>query len=486
MKKNIRIIIICCIAAVVLAGLLILLKATVPEKEEEDTAAEDEVTSLLLYDKDPLTLAKLTVENEHGSYEVTRFGEGEEAFWAVIEFANLPIDGTVISSLIENASSVTSRQTVAENAENVSIYGFDAPSAVVTAEFSDSAGTVKKLLFGNLVPTGRQRYLMIEGDPNVYTVYKSSADCYMNKKYDVLSRTVYTPKSSDGNAADSSQISKITIKRPELDYDFIIEYDIRLDDESLMIANSSSHVVTSPIFRELNPEKASPVVDSIFGLAASDLAIVNPNENDFVALGLDEPAADIVFEIGSDTVHITVGNEYFDDDGKKAGRFVFVEGISIIYIFTEDTLPWLDVMPLDIVTTMITSNYIYELETFDIAAAGSDMHFTVTGSDAKTFAVKLDGIDADADAFKTLYQYILRAPSDELYFEDTNAEPAVKVTIKNINGKTDVIEFIPSESRKAIIRLNGKTSYKCAAAYVDRLLKNLELYKNGEDIVTNW
>lgn len=485
MKKNIKLIIICAVAAVLLAGVLVFLKLTAPEAEEE---AEKEVTSKLLYEKDPLTLAKLTITNESGTYEVTRFGEGDEAMWGVIEYANLPIDGTVISNLVEKASAITSQRVVTEAPEDISIYGLDAPSAEVTAEFSDSAGTVRKLTIGNLTPDERQRYFMLDDSPTVYTALNSAVSWFVNDKHDVIARTVYTArKASDENdTTNYTRINKITVQRPDLDYDFVIEYDIRQDNPDIMTGNSSMYVVTSPVYRDLNPDKANAVTTSIFGLTASDLAILNPDESDFEPLGLKDPAARIVFEInGGDTVDITVGNEHFDAEGKKAGRYVYVDGIDIIYIFTEDTLPWLSAKPMDIVTTMITSNYVYDLDTFDIEAPGKNMHFTFEGNDAKTFKVKLGGNDVDADKFKTLYQFILKAPSDELYFEETDAEPTVTITIKTGLGQ-DVIEFIPDQNRKAIIRLNGKSSYKCASAYVDRLIKNLELYENGQDIITDW
>ncbi|MCH5192467.1 MAG: DUF4340 domain-containing protein [Oscillospiraceae bacterium] len=488
MKKNIKLIIICAVVVVLLAGVAVFLKLTAPEEEEE--TAEEEVTSQLLYEKDPLTLGLLTITNEYGTYELVRFGEGDEAMWGVPEYADLPVDGKVISNLVEKASTMTSQRAVTENPEDISIYGLDAPSAEVTAEFSDSAGTIKKLTIGNLTPDERQRYFMIDDDPTVYTALNSAVSCFTNDKHDVIARTVYTArqKKDENDTADYTRINKLTVRRPDLDYDFVIEYDKRQDDPDAMTGNSSRYVVTSPVKRDMNPDKAYDVTDKIFGLTASDLAVLRPEEKDFESLQLTDSdcAAKILFDIyGGDTVDITVGKEAVDEEGKKAGRFVYVDGIDIIYIFSEENLPWLKAKPMDVVTTMITSNYIYEVEIFDIEAAGKKMHFTFEGNDNKTFKVWLDGKEMDADKFRTLYQFILRAPSDELYFEDTDTEPAVTVTIKT-GSVQDVIEFIPDKNRKAMIRLNGKMSYKCASAYIDRLIKNLELYENGQDIITDW
>ena len=87
---------------------------------------------------------------------------------------------------------------------------------------------------------------------------------------------------------------------------------------------------------------------------------------------------------------------------------------------------------------------------------------------------------------KNLYQFILRAPSSELYFEDVSAEPALTVEIVTKDGGGDFIEFIPVGNRQAVVRLNGESKYRCQQSYVDRFIKNLELYENGQEIVINW
>lgn len=487
MKKNIKYIIIFCVIAVILAGLLIILMLTAPAEEEDKSDTDNTVKSSLLYDKNPRDISKLEISNEHGTYEVVRTGEGDSAVWTIAELENLPMSSTSMDTLLENAASVTAQKTVVESAEDLSIYGLDKPLATVTTTFSDSAGTVRKLFIGNLIPNGTMHYAMTDGDAKVYAISNLSVNCFLENRYYVLNKVIYTARSAtdENDTTNYSRISKITVKRSDLDYDFVIEYDKRLDDDSIMTANSSYYVMTSPIFRELNPETSSAVTDGIFGLKAFDIGVINPTEQDFAACGIAEPAADVLFEItGGDKVHITIGGECNDEDGKKLGRYVYVDGASVIYIFDESSLPWLTVKPLSITTAMFTTNYIYDVTSVEFSGK-ENMSFTVTGSGADDFAVKLDGSDTDAERFKTLYQFLLKAPSDEPYFEETSAAPTISVKIVTDRNE-DLIEFIPSEGRKSIIRLNGKVSYKCATAYVDRLISNLELYKNGEDIISSW
>lgn len=487
MKKNIRLIIIICVIAAVLAGAVLVLMKTAPQDEEQEDTAE-EVTTLLLYDKAPADLAKLTIENESGTYEVVRVGEGDGAKWTVMDIANLPLSGSVMTRLLDNSASLTAQQTVSEAPEDISIYGLDAPSATFTAEFSDSAKTVKKLLIGNLTPEETKRYVMLEGDPKVYTVFNTALNCFLQDKYALINKTVFSAQAaaSAEDTTDYTRINKLTVSRADIDYDIVIEYDVRLDDDSSMVGNSSTYVMSEPVFRDLNPETSSGVTDGIFGLTASDLAVLNPNEEDIAASGMDEPAAEVTAEInGGSSLHFKIGNEFINEEGKKDGRYVLVDGIDIIYIFSESSLPWLTVKPLDIVTTMYTSNYVYDLDMLNITCDGKERKFSITGSQ-NDFAVTLNGAAVDGDAFKNLYQFILRAPSSELCFEDVSAEPSLTVEIVTRDGGGDLIEFIPDGNRRAVVRLNGRPEYICQQSYVDRFIKNLELFENGEDIVLNW
>lgn len=487
MKKNIRIIIICLLAVIVLGAAAAVLLLTAPEKEE--TSSEEEETSRLIYDKNPDDISEINITNEHGSYQIKRVGEGDNIQWAIEGISGVPVSSESLGNVIEGAATLTAQQVVVEDPEDISIYGLDAPSATVNTVFTDSSGMTSTLVIGNQVPDGINRYFMLEGDPKVYTAKNSDLMYFLNDKYDLVDRVVYKAKTAAdvNDTTDYTRINKMTIQRKDLDYDVVIEYDVRLEDDSIMTSNSTQYVMTSPAFRELNPETSSDVTDGIFGLTAADLGILNPTEEDAVNCGLADPEVILKAEInGGDQLSLYVGNECYDDDGEKLGRYVYVDGINIIYIFDESSLPWLTFEPIRIVTTMYTVNYVYELDTLDITGENADMHFTVTGSSDKDFAAKMDGQDVDPDKFKTLYQFILRAPSDDFFFEETDSEPVLTIDIKTRDGGGDVIEFVPYQNRKCIVKLNGKSTYLCTSAYVDRLVKNLELYRNGEDIVINW
>lgn len=484
MKSKIKFIIIIGIVLVLLIGAAVALKLTAPEEEEQEET-ETEVTSSLLFDKNPEDIDTLTIKNETSEYKVERVGKDGNYMWTVFEYLYAPIDENMINTLLQNSATLTAQQTVDENAPDLSIYGLDAPTVEYTVEFADSDKTVKDICIGNSVPGSSKLYMCFKGENTVYTVNSSDVSCFMRDKTNCVNKTVYTAKTaaSEDDTTDYTRINKIAISRKDIDYDIVIEYDTRQEEDSdAIIANSSSHRLTSPVTLDLNPEKSNDVTSKVFGLTADSFAVLNPTDEQKAEYGFDDPYAVFDFDIAGESFTLTVGSEFTDENYGKS-RYVMASGIDVIYCFAETSLPWLTVMPLDITTTMITGNYIYGVTTIDFTGSET-AHFDLSGG-SDEFAVKMDGEDVDAEKFKKFYQFILRTPAEQLCFDEPEGEPALTVAIKSETGD-DTLEFFPSSDRRTIIRFNGVTSFSCKTAYLDRLTDNLVRFKNGEDIIENW
>lgn len=487
MKSKIKLIIIIAVVALLLGGAVVALKLTAPETETEEETTETEVTSSLLYDKNPDDILLISIKNEASEYSIKRFGEELFHVWTVPEYIEAPIDGNVISQLRQNAATLTAQKTVAENAEDMSIYGLSEPRAEYKVEFDDSEKTVKEICIGSVVPgTSSTVYVCFKGENTVYTVKSSAISCFLEDERSCIETTVYTARTAvdENDTTDYTRINKMAVQRKDIDYDIVIEYDKRADDKDIVTSNSSLYRLTSPVVLDLNPDKCSDFTSAMFGLTASDFAVLNPTDEQKAEYGFDEPYADIDADIVGGRFHLVVGKPYNDENGVQAGYYAMAEGIDVIYMFDNGTLPWLDVMPLDLTTSMITCNYIFTVNAIDITGS-AEAHFTMTGSTNDDYAVKLNGSDVDTDSFKTFYQFILRAPAEQLYLEEPTGEPDLKIEIKTADGG-DVLEFYPAESRRTIIKLNGVPSFSCKTAYLERLKENLKLFENGETIVENW
>ena len=472
-----------------LIGALIALLLTAPK---DDTAAEDAAESSttselssLLYDKNPQTIQTLTIENEYGSYKVEKLGD---SLYSIVEYVYIPLDTNILQSMLTSAASVTVEKTVNENAEDLSIYGLAKPKATVTAEFNDSDKTVKELLIGNDTPIAGTTYFSFKGENKVYTIKTESIKNYLTDKTNCIQKTVFseTQPKDENDTTYYKKINDMKIVRDDLDYEIEIKRDERPVDPNVPISNLSSYRLTSPVLLDLDPAKCASITEGVFGLTASQIAVASPTEEQLKEYGIIDPYASISMDTASGVFKMKVGNEYTDEDGKKTGRYCYVKDYDVIYVFDNASLPWVTFMPKDITTDLITNNYIYTVSGLDFVSGDSETHFTMTGNTEENYAVKLDGNDLPLDAFKEFYQFVLKAPAEEIYTEDTKDEPSLTVTIKCTKGTTDVLEFIPVADRRTVVKVNGVVSFKCKTSYVERLTANLELVKNGGDIITTW
>lgn len=488
MKSKIKFIVIIAVVVLLLGGAAIALTLTKPADEGE-TEAETEAasTSMLLYDKNPKDIDTVTIKNATSEYKVERVGNGDAAMWTVFDYLTVPVDGNVIDTILKNSATVTAQEVANENAADLSIYGLDKPRAEVKVEFTDSSSTVKELLIGNVTPTSSKSYMCFKGESKVYTVFNTAVSCFVEDKSQCVNKTLYTAyTSTDTNdTTDYNRINKMTIKRKDLDYDIVIEYDKRLDNPDIVVSNSSSYRMTAPVTLDLNPDKSTDITNDMFGLTASSFEVLNPTAEDKTKYGFDDPTAVIDMDIVGGKFSMTVGNEYTDEESGQSGYYVIADGIDVIYIVSTDSLPWVTFKPLDITTLMITSNYIYGVSSLNFESKDNNASFTMTGSEEADYAVKLDGADVDKDSFKTLYQFILKAPAEQLCFDEVSGEPTAKITIKSASGN-DTIEFYNVANRRSVIKLNGKSSFSCKTAYVERLIENVAHFKNGETLIMTW
>ena len=70
MKSKIRLIIIIAVVALLLGGAVLALKLTAPESEPEEETAEAEVTSSLLYDKNPDDILSIRLNVSERSFSI--------------------------------------------------------------------------------------------------------------------------------------------------------------------------------------------------------------------------------------------------------------------------------------------------------------------------------------------------------------------------------------------------------------------------------
>ena len=157
----------------------------------------------------------------------------------------------------------------------------------------------------------------------------------------------------------------------------------------------------------------------------------------------------------------------------------------MIFLFSSESVPWATFQPIDILSSLVTSNYVMRLDYIDVQLHNTEdinYYFDVTGDlDAGELSVTLDGEPKDTEDFKLMYQFMLKCPIDDICLEDPPADAKLLARIEYVldGGGGDVVEYYDGGANTVIIKLNGTTSFSQPKSYLDVLESNLALFASG-------
>ncbi len=143
-------------------------------------------------------------------------------------------------------------------------------------------------------------------------------------------------------------------------------------------------------------------------------------------------------------------------------------------------------MPIDILSSLMTSNYIYKLDYIDVRLDNQekvDYYFDLTcDEEATTITGMLNKTEAvRQDDFKILYQFMLKCPIDALCLEDPaeDAKLLGYIDFRRVDGGGDTLEFYDDGNNRVTVKLNGITSFSQPRSYLNVLEQNLKIYAEG-------
>ncbi|MGN0621848.1 MAG: DUF4340 domain-containing protein [Porcipelethomonas sp.] len=491
MKNNVKALVACAAALAIAGGgyaALMLTEdddasskssgASVSSESSEQTA--DIPVPLTSFEAADVTL--ITVENENGTYDVVPAGSPAEdgtVEMTVKGFEDLDVDKTMTSSILNNAKTLTADSTVEEDAQDLEKYGLKSPRA----NFTITAGGERKTIYiGDESPVKGETYCMSKGSNTVYTAATSSISVFLNDDTYCLSKTILEKPADE----EAPIIEKITIKRTDLDYDMVIEYDKSTSDGTTS-GTMATHYMTAPIFAYLDPEKSQEEVAGLFGLAADSIVTAHPTEEEINAAGFEKPFCTVNMECDDGSSYeLSLGNKLDTENGSYYTA-MFTDK-DVIYAIGTDSLCWSDVVPDDIISRMVFGTYVWDIGKLEITANGETVRFSGKGTDKKDYKVTKNGSECSSERFQDFYSFLLKTSAEEFAIDEkAEGDPQVKIYLETQNGKTkQTVEFYKADGKKSLICVNGQPSFKCRTAFVELLIENLSKFDGSEEFVENW
>ncbi|MCL1789177.1 MAG: DUF4340 domain-containing protein [Oscillospiraceae bacterium] len=478
MKKNIKLILFSLIGLAVLGTAVLILHLTQSEEiteqpqppETNQTATifsdftEEEVVSV--YIVNPKDDGYTISANPHGIVEIDER-----------DAAEVPYNRAFLSSTVNSAANLSSFSTVEENAEELDKYGLLNPLVKVEAVFRN--GETLAFSVGEPTPDGDTYYFRLEGGNAVYAIETHKVNSFFNERHDYIERLAFPQYNSD----EAPTIHRVSIESENADTPIIIEAIPKLDLEELRTFNS--HKMTVPLNIDVDPDKSMQVIYGIFGLTASKVLWVAPDEVDFELSGLTQPQCRVEITVGEEIFSLAIGNEY-------QGGFYGISSHApdLLFLFDPDSLPWLDLEPINLVSDIFLTPYLYSLDTLEITTENLTVIFTVKGdADDNTILFENNPLSGkDRERFSDLYQFVISVRGEEIYTGDDSSDSKrfAKITYNYRNGTSDQVVFRESNRRRTVIEVNAVPMFTCRDIYTTRLLENIESFISGGEIILDW
>lgn len=467
---------------------------------------------IVITDKEKENILKLEVSNETGSYSFDRksrqvSSSGEDGavttttqyYWLSPELNGVAHNDSTIGAFMNSMASVKASSMVEENAADLDKYGLKDPVSTVKITFDD--GTAKELCFGIRNPAATNYvYICEKGSNDVMQAgYYSTGSVFYDVKDFV---NLILTESYDAN--NPKELDYLIIERKDLEEPIEIEYmyDIaeEVEDEDSVITTFNTHRITAPITAELDTISGQSICYGLYALNMSDCVYIDPTAEELAAAGFNDPFCRVKFKYGGKERVLLLGNEVRSTDSSEdggglssvSGYYAMLEGDRLVYEISTSKAPWYTCKAEGIMSRRPISPYIYTVDTLTITTPDGEFEFKVNG-DADEHSFMYGSQTLSDSGFKGMYQYLITAMGEELYFSDEQLEPyiTVKFTYRDeyheIYGRgEDVIVYYKSDDRKSKVSVNGSILYKVRQIYTDRLLENLDALLNGGDIKLDW
>ena len=189
---KIRGLIVAAVIFLVLAGILYWSDHHKPA-EEAAKASADTPPAILTLDASAIT--RLDIQKRDA--KAIALAKADAGEWKITAPQSLGADQTVVSGILSTLSSLNSERVVDEKATDRKPYGLDQPAFQL--DITEKDHKTQRLLIGDDTPTGAAAYVMLAGDPRVFTLAtyaKTSLDKSLNDLRDKRLLTVNPDKIS--------------------------------------------------------------------------------------------------------------------------------------------------------------------------------------------------------------------------------------------------------------------------------------------------
>lgn len=454
------------IALVIVLGALIgsyVYLSKKPPKEQAKQSSQDS-TKIQLAKVDSKTITKMNLVTKKGNLSLEKSGDN----WVVKSAEGVKLNKTAVDDLVSSFSNIQAEKLVEENPTDLDAYGLKNPAATATATLSD--GKQEEFYVGNQTAQGSTYYLMMKGDPKVYTVWTNHGSHFS-----------YT-------LSDIRDTNFVNINLEELQYIKIAKQnqktiEIGLNDnqsENEKSYNLNTWLMKQPysVSQAVNDNVYNEVIQGMQQLTIKEF--VEDNPTDLAKYGLDKPTMEILAKDSSNKLHIYVGKDkddstaYFKTDDSPA-----------VYTIDKSKLTGFNKKPFDLIQKLIRIIYIDDVDKIEIEGNGTKNVITMSRTtkpaeksgdkDEVVTTYKLNDKNIEEKDMKAFYQTLIGISAESENDKKLSENPEVKITyyLNKGDAKQVNINFCPYNIDFYAAYVDGKSDFLVSKQQVQKMLDDL-------------
>lgn len=459
MKRSVRLLVAVGVVAV-LAVVLVLLQNT----GGNDASVEDGMPPLpddservAIIDIDREAVERVEVENELGRLtflpEVN--DEGRLLFAPVYEF-DVAFDQQAVNRVIRSSVGLTSRRVIGE-VDDLADYGLADPRAAVTVTTTEG---VERLYVGSQTPARDGYYVRREGDPTVYSVFRTWVSPLLSSLDALRLRVIpqIAAETLEGIDMTNLEGERVRIRR-------------RLDTETDPELTLSGFVTVAPYNRPYQTRTTwmdETVIPTVEALEIG--RFVDDNPTNLSQYGLNPPRAR--FEIrGEDQVLSLQLGETTD-----GGRFArFADGGSVFVL--RDIEPIISTSAYETISPFVLLLGIDLIDRVVVDAGTEEFTLSVErtpvpGEDDPEDVFFLNGGEIDEDLGRDLYQWAIGLQMDADGATVASGQPVATVTFYFVDGSEPrSASFVPAGPNFLAVVRNGRSEFLIARSKIQRMIR---------------
>lgn len=393
-------------------------------------------------------------------------------------------DTSMFRSMLYTLSSISANSLVEEDAQDLSIYGLDEPTATVKTYYSD--GTEIDIIIGSQAPVDEAYYCMTSQSNTVYTIGSYVDSLLVRRPIEYRDITLF-PTYEDDDIYTNIDWVRLTEKDGS-----VIEVALDSDGSNEYNTEGSQYVMLEPYQVSGNTTTIQENILDVVATLSLGSIVKDIDEDEYAQYGLDQPAKLEMTDTSGNEVHLLIGDTCPNSDY----TYCMLEDTNTLLTCSTTAAAWQGVSYVQFMLRTVWTYSIEDLVGLDINIDGTEYDIDVThyvkqnanGNDADGVEGTLNGEKIELETnvrrlyIKCLYFRVVDNLTEEEKKQYQDAEATSSITITLDSGETHTLELIPMSDRKYAMRLDGEMEYYCYKKNLTSLETALQYVMNGDEL----